>query len=199
MHCHGNEAPWTDFSQDTARLMADVRAAPSHRKLAGPWPGQAPRHGVLAHGYLSRAWLGLVVPGGNPGCRRRPGAPAEAGGGQHSGVTVPSPPSTPHTASCPRPLQEEPCPTSAPPFPQQPSQCPNHCPRGSSFLSSLRPDTTRCCSTGDSRPGTSSACVSGNAHPQPGTGDQVPVPAWQLLWEGWGQLDQVGLCQMLGV
>lgn len=55
LHCHGNEAPWTDFSQDTARLMADVRAAPSHCELAGPWPGWVPRHGVPAHGYLSRA------------------------------------------------------------------------------------------------------------------------------------------------
>lgn len=126
LHCHGNEAPWTDFSQDTARLMADVRAAPSHCELAGPWPERVPRHGVPAHGHLSRAWPGSVVPGGSPGCRRRPGAPAGAAGGQHSGVTVPSPPSTPHTASCPRPLQEEPRPTSAPPFLQQPSQSPTH-------------------------------------------------------------------------
>lgn len=66
-------------------------------------------------------------------------------------------------------------------------------------MSSLRPDTTRCCSTGDSLPGNSSACVSGNARPQPGTGNQAPIPSWQLLWEGWGQLDQARLGQVLGV
>lgn len=37
LHCHGNEAPWTDFSQDTARLAADVRAAP---EPAASWQGR---------------------------------------------------------------------------------------------------------------------------------------------------------------
>ena len=38
LHFHGNEAPWTDFSQDTARIVADVRAAP---EPAASWQGRA--------------------------------------------------------------------------------------------------------------------------------------------------------------
>lgn len=45
LNCHGNAAPWTDFSQDTARLGADVRAAPAP---AARWQGQAGRAGSRA-------------------------------------------------------------------------------------------------------------------------------------------------------
>lgn len=70
LNCHGNAAPWTDFSQDTARLGADVRAAPAP---AARWQGQAgqagsgapctqwgraPRHGsARLSGTSRKSWL----------------------------------------------------------------------------------------------------------------------------------------------
>lgn len=89
--------------QPQSRLRAGRarRAAEPHMSPA------AARSGVLPWDPGTRARPGSVVPGGSPGCRRRPGAPGGAAGGQRSAATALSPPSTPRTASCPQPLREE--------------------------------------------------------------------------------------------
>lgn len=109
-----------------------------------PQPGRVPHSGAPASGHPGRARLGSVVPGGSPGCRRRPGAPGGAAGGWRSAATTLSPPSTPRTASCPQPLREEPGRHQHLHPPGSPLSPP---PQGSSFLPSLRPGTTHCSAT----------------------------------------------------
>lgn len=65
--------------------------------------------------------------------------PGGAAGGQRSAATALSPPSTPHTASCPQPLWEKPGRYQHLHPPGSPLSPPR---QGSSFLPGLRPDTT---------------------------------------------------------
>lgn len=163
LHCHGNEAPWTDFSQDTARLAADVRAAlelaaswqgqtdSRDRRTAGtegqrspsrslPWPGWVPCCAVLAQApwpgraRLSGTWRKSWL--SKDAWRSRRGSGRAALSGDSAFTSFHSTHSVVSTATVGRAkgLQQL-SPTSSPLSPP---------PQGSSLLPGLRPDTTHC-------------------------------------------------------
>lgn len=164
--------PGSGLTSEQPRRRLRAGRARQGRQAAGPPAlSGAVRPGTARHGS--------AVPRGSPGCRRRPGAAGGAAGpaGQHAAATALSPPSTPRTGWCPRPLRGE-LGRLQRLHPWQDGGS-GRAPWGSHPSPHMRPDTTRGrdpsfpprrCGAGDSRPGSWSACVSGNARHPPGTG-----------------------------